>query len=317
MRRQYDLSTSVYTKRAEAVSKIPNFWPLVFEQAPLEIDQYIQPNDSRVFAESLTNVEVRRPELDVKASGNPRSISVKLEFKPNDDFEDTVLEKHFWYRRAKDGWTGLVSEPVKIHWKEGKDLTEGLTDGAVALFEARKKIGDMTAKSLPEYTALKKKVENWNGMNTSFFTWFGWVSGRRWVSLEESEKASEDYNAAKDKRKSGTKVDIPEELEEVTAKIEEEEAEFDDELVEVHQAGEELAISFADELWPNAIKFFTQAQEDDAMSEADFEDEMEDDESDGENATVDIRALIQERGTKGRPRESTGGAGPPHKKVKK
>jgi hypothetical protein len=309
VRKQYELTSSIYAKRAAAIKKIPNFWPLVLEQAPLEIDQYIQPHDSRIFAESLINIEVRRPELDGGKAGNPRSLSIKFEFTPNEDFEDTVLEKHFWYRRAADGFVGLVSEPVKIHWKEGKDLTEGLTDGAVALFEARKRIGDMTAKGLPEYTALNKKVESWNGMNTSFFTWLGWVSGRRWISTEESEKAVEEYKAEKEKRKAGVKPEIPDEPEE---------AEVDDEDVEVHQAGEELAISFAEELWPNAIKFFTEAQEADDISEADFEDDdMDGLEEDGDDEPIDIRALVQDKGGKSRTRDSTGGAGPPSKKQKK
>ncbi|KAK3707663.1 hypothetical protein LTR37_012011 [Vermiconidia calcicola] len=314
VRKQYELSASLYAKRSAAASKIPNFWSLVFEQAPVEIDQYVQPHDSRIFAESLISFDVRRPELDTTGSGNPRSISVKFEFKPNDDFEDTVLEKTFWYRRSRDGWAGLVSEPVKIRWKKGKDLTEGLTDGAIALWEARKKIGDTTAKGLPEYTALKKKVESWNGMNTSFFTWFGWVSGRRWVSAEESEKANAEYAELKQKRKAGARVDVPDDEDDA-------EADIHDDDVEVHQAGEELAISFADDLWPNAIKLFTQAQEDDEeISEADFEDldgeDMEDDE-DGDGEPVDIRALVQDKGAKGRSRDSTGSTGPPSKKTKK
>lgn len=307
VRKQYDLTASVYAKRAEAVSKIPNFWPLVIEQAPPEIDQYIQPQDSRILAENLINVEVRRPELDVKGSGDPRSLYFKFEFKPNDDFEDAVLEKTFWYRRAKDGWTGLVSEPVRINWKTGKDVTEGLTDMARALFEARTKTGDMAAKGLPEYTALKKKVEHWNGMNTSFFTWFGWVSGRRWVSEEENSEANEEYAALRDRRKAGDKVQFPEEAAndaEVTPE--------DDEAVEVHQAGDELAMSFAEDLWPNAIKFFTQAQEIEEMSDEDFEeDDMdEDDAVEGDEQPVDIRSLVQ-----GKSRPSNGG-GPPSKRRK-
>ena len=305
MRKQYDLSAAIYAKRAETAAKIPNFWPLVLEQAPLEIDQFIQAQDSRIIAESLLSIDVRRPELDVKGSGNPRSLNIKFEFKPNDDFEETVLEKTFWYRRAADGWAGLVSEPVRITWKHDNDLTQGLTDLSAALFEARTKLGDMTAKGLPEYTALKKKVENWNGMNTSFFTWFGWVSGRRWVSAEESEKATEVYAETKAKRRAGEKVEVPEEPES---------EELDDEAVEVHEAGEELAISFAEDLWPNAIKLFTQAQEIEDISDADFEDDdMDEDAEEGDEQPVDIRALVQDKGDKTRSRNS---GGPPSKKRK-
>jgi hypothetical protein len=319
MRKQYELSASVYAKRTEAIKKIPNFWPLVLEQSPPDVDQYIQPQDSRILAESLLNIEIRRPELDIKGSGNPRSITVKFEFKPNEDFEDTVLEKTFYHRRARDGWTGLVSEPVKIRWKEGKDLTEGLTDGAVALWEARKKIGDMTATGLPEYTDLKKRVEDWNGMNTSFFTWFGWVSSRRWVSEEESTEANEKYQKIRELRRtapSEVKQPVSEGLPKAEEDLDGQEAEFDDEVVEVHEAGEELAIAFAEDLWPNAIKYFTQAQEVEEMSDVDFEDdEDEDSAEEGEDQPVDIRALVQEG--KGRGRESLGNGGPPSKKVKK
>jgi hypothetical protein len=301
VRKQYGLTKELYAKRAEAAAKIPNFWPLVIEQSPLEVDQYIQPNDSRIFVESLESIDVFRHELDNNSNGSPRSFTLKFTFKPNDEFEETVLEKKFDYRRARDGATGLVSEPVKITWKEGKDLTEGLTDGAWALFEARKKKGDMTAKDIPEYDALKEKTEHWNGANTSFFTFFGWVSTRRWVSAEESAKANEEWAARQAARKRGEKVDVPEE----------ESEEEDDSDVEVHESGEDLAISFADDIWPNAIKFFTMSQEIEEMSDMEFEDGDEEDDDDDEGEPVDIRALVG----KGRKRDSD--IGPSSKKQKK
>lgn len=304
MRKQYDLTKPLYAKRRAAIEKIPNFWPLVLEQSPLYVDQYIQPNDSRIFAESLIDFDVVRHEIEAGANGSPRSFTLKFTFKPNDDFEETVLEKKFDYRRASDGFTGLVSEPVKITWKEGKDLTEGLTDGALALWQARQKAGDLTAKDLPEYKALAEKVEHWNGANTSFFTFFGWVSSRRWVSAEESAKANEEFAARQEARKRGDKVEMPEQ----------EDDENDDSDVEVHEGGEDLAISFADDLWPNAIKFFTQAQDMEDMSDIEFEDDDEDmeDEDDDEDEPVDIRALVGKG--KGK-RESD--VGPPSKKQKK
>jgi hypothetical protein len=316
MRKNYLLSKPIYAKRAEAVAKIDKFWPLVFEQAPPEIDQFIAPQDSHILNEHLKSFEVTRPDVDANdEKGNPRSLKLRFEFSEgNEFFEETVLEKQFWYRRASDGWTGLVSEPVKITWKKDKDLTEGLTDGALELFEARKKAGDFTAKGLPEYTALAKKVENWHGGNTSFFTFFGWVSDRRYVSAEESEKANKEYQARREAKKKGEKVEPP--------KLpgddgEEDEMEQYDSAVEVHPAGEELAIQLAEELWPSAIKLFTQAQEmdDEEMSEADFEDDEDEDDEDGVEA-VDIRALVQGK-EKGRQRDSLGSSGPPSKKVKK
>lgn len=308
LRRQYELSKPVYAKRAQAVAKIPSFWPLVMEQAPMEIEDCITHQDSAIFAEQLTNLTVTRPDIEDGRQGNPRSVSIKFEFTPNEYFTDSVLEKQFWYRRASDGWTGLVSEPVKIHWKKGKDLTDGLTDAAVALWDVRTKAGDMTAKDLPEYAALEKKVEHWNGSNTSFFTWFGWVSGRRYVSAEESEKANKEYAARKNARKQGKKSEA-EELEEQGEEPE------DDSDVEVHQQGEEIAACLAEDVWPNAIKFFTQAQELDDDPEADFEDDDMDDEDaeEGDDEPIDIRSLVQGN-EKGRSRDSSG---PPSKKVKR
>ena len=284
------------------------FWPLVFEEAPAEVEQFIQHTDSLLFSDALIGFDVNRFELNTsgeegETAGEPRSLLFKFEFKKNNWFEDRVLEKRVWYRRAKDGWAGLVSEPVKIHWKYGRDLTEGLTDDAVALFEARKKAGDMMKQDLPEYTTLTRKVESWNGANTSFFTWFGWVSARRYVGAEESEQAVKDAAERQRKREQGEKVDEPTSLEPVT-----------DEDAEVHPAGEELALGLTEELWPAASKLFIQAQEvvdDEDMS--DFEEEFAEkgDYDDGEEEPVDIRSLV-----KGREKQDENG-GPPKKKQKK
>jgi hypothetical protein len=315
LRKQYTISQSAYARRAEAISQIPNFWPLVLEQAPPEIDQFIQPRDSQILVESLINLEVIRPEIALgpeaivasNNGGNPRSLRIKFEFKENEHFENEVLEKTFWYRRASDGWTGLVSEPVKINWKAGKDLTEGLTNMAVKLFDARKKSGgDFTKKDVPEYAALKKKAETANGMNTSFFTWFGFVSGRRYVSAEESEKAEKERDAKKAQSTEKTSED---------ALTGEDEAEANDDTeVEVHEAGEELAIAIAEDLWPGAIKYFTQAQEAEEMSDIDFEELQDLDEESEDGAPVDIRSLVQNGNANGR---KASGGGPPSKKQKK
>ena len=306
VKQQYTLSKPAYAKRSEITSSIPNFWPIVLETCPPEIDQFIQPQDSQIFAESLTSISVSRPEIDADPKdGNPRTVAFRFEFKPNDFFENTVLEKTFHWRRASDGWTGLVSEPVAVQWKEGKDLSEGLNGMAVKLFEARKKAGDYLKKDLPEYEALAEKLTTANAVNTSFFTWFGFVSGRRYVTAEESAKAEAEF------KKGGAK---PEEEED----DEEEEDKNDDSVVEVHEEGEQLAISIAEDLWPAAIKYFTQAQGMDDMSDIDFEEmEMEDDEdSEGEGEAVDIRALIGGKGGKGE-RKSSGSGAPAAKKQKK
>ena len=128
VRKAEAIQAPLFKKRAELAAKIPHFWALVFEQAPQEIDNYIQPTDSKVLGECLSTLEVSRFELD-DPNGSPRSFSLKFGFTENEYFEDKVLEKKFWFRKTKD-WQGFVSEPVKINWKKGKDLTDGLTDAA-------------------------------------------------------------------------------------------------------------------------------------------------------------------------------------------
>ena len=101
MRFQYTRSKPLYEKRATTVSKIADFWPLVLEEAPQEIESEIQPTDSQVFAEALTNLHVSRFELDENPeTGCPKSLAITFEFKENEWFSDTKLEKRFWYRRS-------------------------------------------------------------------------------------------------------------------------------------------------------------------------------------------------------------------------
>src|ERR1700751_2523123 len=80
VRQQDKLCKDIYAKRAEVITKIPQFWPLVIEQAPPDVDEYIQPSDSALLLHSLTNLTVERFELP---QGDPRSVSIKWEFKEN------------------------------------------------------------------------------------------------------------------------------------------------------------------------------------------------------------------------------------------
>ncbi|KAG9376984.1 nap family protein [Pyrenophora tritici-repentis] len=198
IRKAEALQSPLYKKRADFVANIPHFWSLVFEQAPPEIDNFIQPTDSKVFAECLETFEVSRFELD-EPNGSPRSFSLKLGFSDNEYFEDKVLEKKFWFRKTKD-WQGLVSEPVKINWKKGKDLTGGLTDAAYKLGELRKKLGADTASGAArkeeakskEYKKLAQLIETATDASVSFFGLFSFVSGYRWVSAEESAQVTKE-----------------------------------------------------------------------------------------------------------------------------
>ncbi|TDZ26011.1 putative nucleosome assembly protein [Colletotrichum orbiculare MAFF 240422] len=269
LRKQYELSRPLYEKRAAIVAKIPNFWPLVFEQSPPEIDEYIQPSDASVLLASLKNVSVTRFELENGQNGDPRSIAIRFEFKSNDHFDNEVLEKKFWWRTSPS-YTGLVSEPVNIKWKPGKDLTDGLLDAVQKVWDQGGPV--LTGKGKPEPTAeakaLKQKIED-NSMDAvSFFCWFGYVGKR--ISAEESAatlaKEAEDLR----KRKAGEKVEEEEE--------DDEEDEFE---YEIFPDGDDIAQAIAQDLWPDALSYFTQAQEAGELSDADFETEDEDEEMEG------------------------------------
>lgn len=338
MIKQYQLSKSAYARRSAAISKIPNFWPLVIEASPPELDSFVHPQDSKIFAESLTSIEITRPEIDSSASasappkgefkGHPRSFQITFTFSPNAYFSNSTLTKTFHYRRASDGWCNLVSEPVRIDWKNPEqDLSEGLTDAAYALFHARKNAsttstttttttaagGDPTSlsmqqKSLPEYSHLLTLLTSKNGHNTSFFTWFGFVSSRRWVSAEESEKAWEEFYGKLEAVRKGETISVKKEDEdeddadvkkedEDEEEDDEEEEEYGDQAVEVFENGDDVAAVFAEEIWPNAIKYFTQAQEmdEDGLS---FDDDDDDESEDGEEEEVDMQALVAEANNK-------------------
>jgi hypothetical protein len=268
IRHNAKLAKDLYTKREKLIAKIPGFWPLVFEQAPMDIDEYIQPSDSAVISGHLTNLTVERFELPE----NPRSLKIKFEFSENEWFENKTLEKKFWWRDAKDGWAGLVSEPVDIKWKKNKDLTGGMLSLACKVFEEAK-AGTPATEVTETKKALKAKMEQTGLGGVSFFAWFG-ARGRD-ISAEESAEASKKKAEQRQARKDGKEVDVMDE-----GKDDEEEDDEDDEYeYEIFPTADDLAISFAEDLYPEAIKYFISAQEQDASDE-DFESGAEDEDED-------------------------------------
>ncbi|KAI3323278.1 nucleosome assembly protein [Xylariaceae sp. AK1471] len=291
IRQQYALSKPLFEKREKLVAKIPNFWPLVIEQAPPDVDQYIQPSDSAVLLSSLTSISVSHFEIENGGKGDPRSIAIKIEFAENEYFENKVLEKKFWYRRSKDGYSGLVSEPVPIKWKAGKDLTQGLLDLVIKVWEQDKEQGQANGASKDKKTkredwtadqkALREKIDAFGLGGVSFFCWFGYRGED--ISAEESVIAVEED---KKRRAKGGEGKSPE-LKEAEEDEEDDDDEEDPLALEIFPDGDDLAVAFSEDLWPSAIKYFTQAQEADAISDFDFEDddeEMNEDEGgEGEN----------------------------------
>lgn len=223
------------------------------EQAPPDIDEYIQPSDSALVLNSLVSLSVSHFEIENGGGGDPRSVAIRWEFGENDYFEDKVLEKKFWYRRARDGWTGLVSEPVDIKWKKGKDLTNGLLAMVKRVWdEEQKRKGEKKDELTSEQKALKKKIENTGLAGQSFFAWFGFV-GRR-ISAEESRAAYEREEAKRKRRSEGKAA----EEEEEEGKEEDDQEEFE---LEIFPDGDDLAIHITEDLWPKAITYFSKTSQ--------------------------------------------------------
>lgn len=293
VRQQDKLCKDIYAKRAEVITKIPQFWPLVIEQAPPDVDEYIQPSDSALLLNSLTNLTVERFELP---QGDPRSVSIKWEFKENEYFENKVLEKKFWWRRARDGWAGLVSEPVDIKWKDGKDLTGGMLGLVQKVWEEEKagKEGETEAAK-----KLKQLMEDTGLGGVSFFAWFGF-RGRK-ISAEEDKEAFQKEQERRAARKTGK------ETEEDAMDEDSDDDDEDEYEMEIFPTADDLAVCIAEDLWPGAIKYFSKsppekavtmrhkdanqpptanAQEQDDMSDIDFEsdEEMGDDDEEAEGS---------------------------------
>lgn len=195
-----------------------------------------------------------RFELD-DPNGSPRSFSLKFGFNENEYFEDKVLEKKFWFRKTQD-WAGLVSEPVKINWKKDKDLTGGLTDAACKLAAARKKLAIDTSDAkarkkevgTKEYKSLAQKIETATDASVSFFGLFAFVSGYRWVTAEESAKVVKEDKERFEKIKRGETVEEDDDDEEDPQDYQE---------IEVFPGGDEVATIIAEDMWPNAIKYYS------------------------------------------------------------
>lgn len=283
MRQNYILTQPIYAERAKLVQKIPHFWAIVAEEAPEEIDRRIQPCDTAAL-NFLQEIEVTRFEISPNApeTGEPRSVKIVFHFRENPWFEDQVLEKRFWYRKGKDGWTGLVSDPVRIHWKEGKDITDGLLDEAVNLFEVATNLkeieGQIASQSgtdqamqqqLDEVSTLHRSLVDKLANNlkiipqdaVSFFAWFGY-RGRE-ISAEESVEATRKETRKRKHLENGKEIvaedgdenDVESIVSKAIALDEGGENEIDH---EIFPAGEEVAVAISEDLYPGAIKYFSE-----------------------------------------------------------
>lgn len=256
-----------------------------------------------IVSSLLRSFHVERMSVDEKGqSGDPRDLKFVFEFaRGGEDVKDDNiwfagegetlrLEKKFYWRKQitkvhghhRQMWEGLVSEPVRIPWKEGADPTKGLLDAACDLFEAEKKTVAKTGKritgaertSLPEYEKLVTELEKVKSeisdaeegegdddsteqVKLSFFNWFGYRG--RDITAEESAAAMKEDGERWAKLAKGEDADD----EECTGHDDDEDDDEEDDGsegmddAEVYTDGEELAFALADELWPKALPYFS------------------------------------------------------------
>lgn len=277
----------LYARRQELVkSKLENhdFWPRVFAAAPADIDNSILSSDAEIIGTCLKNVNVERFELNDKGEGEPRSVRITFEFNQNPEniwIEDEKVVKTFYWRkqvtRTKKGkyqfWEGLISEPVRIHWKKDHDPTKGLLDAACNLFDAEKKAVAESGKKLTgeertklaEYEKLVSQVEKMEleaekadgedadddiPDSTSFFAFFGY-RGPDVAAEESAAAAKEDDERFAKVLKGETLDDEPDDEDD-----EDEDDEDGLEEAEIFPDGESLATDFADDLFPNALQYY-------------------------------------------------------------
>ncbi|KAI4242922.1 MAG: hypothetical protein L6R40_003795 [Gallowayella cf. fulva] len=250
LRKTYIATRSKFLERATAIDAIPDFWSTVIDEAPAEIDQRIQPRDVPAL-NCLVGVDLERFEIQDADHGEPRSIKLTLTFRPNEWLSDERIEKRFYWRTSANGWSGLVSEPVRIHWKN-RDLTDGLLDLAINLWkkELEFEAGGLTEKeikSTKEYVALIEKVQRTPQDAISFFGLFGFRG--RHVSVTESVTAV----GKKESMTRGSKQ---------SEQVNEELSPLPD--TEIYPHGEELVTALSEDLYPGATHYYTTAKERDA-----------------------------------------------------
>jgi hypothetical protein len=279
----------IYEKRNALITseelQEADFWPRVFANAPPEIDEYILPSDAAIIGDCLKNLTVERFEVDANGQGEPRSVRLVFDFETGEEnpyFENARLVKDFYWRKQvtktakgkRRTWEGYVSEPVRINWKEGQDLTKGLLDAACDLFEAEQKDKSVDRKTLPEYEKLVSEIQEaeikamtgdeddeadddnplvgQSPAGMSFFALFGYRG--RDVTAEQSQAAEKEETERWAKIEKGEEVE--EDADDDDDDEDDEEEEDSLEAAELFPDAEELVIAIAEDLWPSALKLY-------------------------------------------------------------
>ncbi|MCJ1370077.1 hypothetical protein MMC20_001289, partial [Loxospora ochrophaea] len=244
-----ELKADLYARRTSLLERIPHFWPIVFNQAPEEISSYIQPSDLPALA-ALKDFHADRFKGSSRSS-NPKvtkdtgmgSVIIRFEFLENEYFSNRIVEKSFWFHRTPSDQAEFVSEPVKIDWRPGKDLTNGLLDLAVDVWK-RELDRSERGKDVAKYQELVRRVVESSQMGVSFFAWFGF-RGRDSMTTISTKTKTEKGTGESINRDEAAGTD-PNEADYEEAEIER----------EIFPGGEELAIALSEDLYPNALSYF-------------------------------------------------------------
>jgi len=217
------------------------FWPTVLDTYGEDLDAHIAPQDTALLT-CVTGINVVRTDPETE----PRNFSIEFSFDKNASkfFTQTSLAKKFWWRVVEGQWSGIVSEPVEIHWVKGKDITNGETDRAWKRHVAKKQQQSAENANGKGKEKQKKKGEKSNngsgkeeksmtieermgGGQPSFFTWFAWKGHGR------DDPFVDDLND------------------------EDDEEDENDENVDLFSHGDELALLICNDLYPEATKYFS------------------------------------------------------------
>lgn len=218
-------------------STIPGFWQHVFDEASSSIglEEHIHPEDTVVLS-ALTSLNVTRPGA---ANGDPRDLEFTFEFADNDYMPAQTLVKKFTYQEGAVtllGQTGLVSEPVLVQFKKGKDLTSGLSAAAMEAWEERKSKKDLKGAQKRKIGEKEKKLAALVDKATSFFCWFSYTGAHKDLGEVLDEDEEEEEENEDDAAEENVSMMSP---------------------VEAFSYGDEVAIQLAEDLYPNAVKYFS------------------------------------------------------------
>lgn len=233
----------LYAKRKSLLDKIPDFWATVFGNSPEEVQQFFSAEDLALVS-CIKSFTVERYQIESETKGEPRSLRFTFDFAENEFMEDKQLVKDFEYKAREDGPGSLISKPVPIKWKSNKkDLTKGLLDAAVDLYAAEeaiklKSVEIVDREALWQHEKLRDKLVNLDENDEdqpSFFNFFGF-------------RGAIDLPAPKKEGENGAGDDAEDSDEDVEGMLE----------VEVFPPGEEVAIALAEEVWSDAMDYFSE-----------------------------------------------------------